>query len=160
MNWQWQCEHTSKSTDNIIILKTLYRVMRPGESIWLMRLSQRIIPRVLLKTLASSEVLLQQPPLQEEGYVFCIVLGSVHLRRTPTGNLGQNRKGSAIQYHRRHLLVVVSGKCKFIGAQASRTSNRAVGLLGCARTEARLKSSVLVLGHFINRLVLFSCFSF
>lgn len=125
-----------------------------------MRLSQRIIPQVLLKTLASSEVLFQKPPLQEEGYVFCIVLWSVHLCCTPTGNLGLNRKESAIQYHRRHLLVVVSGECKFTGALASRTSNGAVGLLGCARTEARLKSSVLVLGHFINRLGLFSCYSF
>lgn len=125
-----------------------------------MRLSQRIIPQVLLKTLASSVVLLQRPPLQEEGYVFCIVLGSVHLCCTPRGNLGLNRKESAIQYHRRHLLVVFLGKCKFIGAQASRASNRAVGLLGCAKTEARLKSSVLVLGHFINQLGLFSCFSF
>lgn len=124
-----------------------------------MRLSQRIIPQVLLKTPASSEVLLQQPLLREERYVFCIVLGSVHLCCTPTGNLGLNRKESAIQYHRRHLLVVVSGECEFIGAQASRTSNRAVGLLGCARIEARLKSSVSVLGHFTNRLGLFYFFS-
>lgn len=42
----------AKSTDNIIILRTLYRMMRPGESMWLMRGTQHIIPHVLFKTLA------------------------------------------------------------------------------------------------------------
>lgn len=42
----------AKSTDNIIILRTLYRMMRPGESIWLMHGTRRIIPHVLFKTLA------------------------------------------------------------------------------------------------------------
>lgn len=43
----------AKSTDNIIILRTLYRMMKPGESMWLMRGTQHIIPHVLFKTLAS-----------------------------------------------------------------------------------------------------------
>lgn len=42
----------AKSTDNIIILRTLYRMMRPGESIWLMHGTQHLIPHVLFKTLA------------------------------------------------------------------------------------------------------------
>lgn len=42
----------TKSTDNIIILRTLYRMMRPGESMWLMHGTLHIIPHVLFKTVA------------------------------------------------------------------------------------------------------------
>jgi len=42
----------TETTDNIIILRTLFRLMRPGESMWLMRGTRHIIPHVLFKTLA------------------------------------------------------------------------------------------------------------
>lgn len=45
---KWQCEDTSKSTDNTIILKTLYRMMRSGESIWLTRSKRHMVPHALL----------------------------------------------------------------------------------------------------------------
>lgn len=41
------------------------------------------------------------------GCISSIVLGSVQLCCTQTGNLGLNRKRSAIQYHLCHLLKVV-----------------------------------------------------
>lgn len=42
----------AKSTDNIIILRTLYRMMRPGESMWLMHSAVDVIPHILFKTVA------------------------------------------------------------------------------------------------------------
>lgn len=42
----------AKSTDNIIILRTLYRMMRPGELMWLMRGAPDVILHILFKTVA------------------------------------------------------------------------------------------------------------
>lgn len=42
----------AKSTDNIVILRTLFRMMRPGESMWLMHGTLHIILHVLFKMVA------------------------------------------------------------------------------------------------------------
>lgn len=121
----------AKSTDNIIIRRTLYRMMRPGESMWLMHGTQHVIPHIYLRRSLRGTIVTDAT---WRGAVVGLCWSVIHFQFGHT-----QREIIAVQEVKHGpkscLTLVCSrlGKCQLWVPEASSASNMETGLLVCAR---------------------------